>query len=82
MAADIGGHRWDFELDIRTVRDRKLAAIAAHRTQLPGGDPRAIFPPGIIDALLDVERYAIAGVTRAPVETLLASLGREITRAS
>lgn len=76
----IGGDRWDIELDVRSVRDQKLGAIAAHRTQLPGGDPRAIFPGGIVDELLLTERYAVAGVADGPVHALVAALGREITR--
>lgn len=42
-------------IDIRTTAARKLAAIAAHRSQLPGGDPHRLFPPGIVGALLDEE---------------------------
>jgi N-acetyl-1-D-myo-inositol-2-amino-2-deoxy-alpha-D-glucopyranoside deacetylase len=48
-------------LDIRSVAARKLAAIACHRSQLPGGDPRALFPPGIVDQLLETEYYEVAG---------------------
>jgi LmbE family N-acetylglucosaminyl deacetylase len=80
--SSIGGDPWDIELDITSVADAKLAAIAAHKTQLPGGDPRAIFPEGIVDALLSVERYAVAGVARGPVEAVLDALGPEITRRS
>lgn len=46
-----------FEVDIQPAADEKLAAIGAHRSQLPGGDPEAIFPPGIVAALLDLERF-------------------------
>jgi N-acetyl-1-D-myo-inositol-2-amino-2-deoxy-alpha-D-glucopyranoside deacetylase len=46
-------------VDIRAVREVKLAAIAAHRSQLPAGDPHAIFPAGIVDRLLEEERFAI-----------------------
>ncbi|MCC6385933.1 MAG: PIG-L family deacetylase [Dehalococcoidia bacterium] len=60
-ASAIGVTRWDEEVDIRAVAATKLAAIAAHRTQLPGGDPRAIFPPGIVDALLEREWFTHAG---------------------
>ena len=81
-AALIGGGHWDWELDITPVRDQKLAAIAAHRTQLPGGDPRAIFPEGIVDALLEVERYAFAGPATASGRALLLKLGKEITQRS
>lgn len=48
-------------VDIRAVAERKLAAIACHRSQLPGGDPRALFPPGIVDQLLETEYYEVAG---------------------
>ena len=53
----IGSAVPSLEVDIRPVRHRKLAAIAAHRSQLPGGDPEALFPPGIIAALLATERF-------------------------
>lgn len=56
-AEEIGSDAWEYEVAIAALRETKLAAIAAHRTQLPGGDPAAIFPPGIVAALLDVERF-------------------------
>ncbi|MEO8538665.1 MAG: PIG-L deacetylase family protein [bacterium] len=56
----IGSDTWHYEIPIESVRDTKLASIAAHRSQLPGGDPRAIFPPGIVDALLDTECFSDA----------------------
>ena len=31
--------------------EQKLVAIAAHRSQLPKGDPTALFPPGIVSSL-------------------------------
>ncbi len=58
-AGDIGGGPWDEERDIAAVAGLKLAAIAAHRTQLPGGDPHALFPPGIVAALLSRERFRV-----------------------
>lgn len=58
-AAAIGGGPWDEERDIAAVAGLKLAAIAAHRTQLPGGDPHALFPPGIVAALLSRERFRV-----------------------
>lgn len=73
----IGSDRWHFALDVSSLRDEKLAAIAAHRTQLPGGDPRAIFPPGIVDALLTTERYAFSGPEPAGLRQLLVPLGAE-----
>jgi LmbE family N-acetylglucosaminyl deacetylase len=47
-------------VDIRGVRELKLAAIGAHRSQVPGGDPHAIFPGGIVERLLQDECFAIA----------------------
>lgn len=47
-------------LDIRAVRDRKLAAIAAHRSQLTGGDPFTLLRPGLVERLLDEEWYDVA----------------------
>jgi LmbE family N-acetylglucosaminyl deacetylase len=54
-AADVA-----LRLDVRSVRDRKLAAIAAHRSQLLDGDPLTFLRPGIVDRLLDEEWYLVA----------------------
>jgi N-acetyl-1-D-myo-inositol-2-amino-2-deoxy-alpha-D-glucopyranoside deacetylase len=71
----IGAARHDLQVDITVVRAQKLAAIAAHRSQLPGGDPFALFPPGVVDGLLDYERFALAhGVDRAAAAALLAGI--------
>lgn len=56
-AEDLGVDGPALSLDIGPYSGRKLAAIAAHRTQLPGGDPRALFPAGIVEALLGEEWY-------------------------
>ncbi|MBA4179537.1 MAG: hypothetical protein C0506_03015 [Anaerolinea sp.] len=56
-AADIGSASFDYEVDIRPVARVKLSAIRAHRSQLPGGDPEALFPAGIVSRLLEVERF-------------------------
>lgn len=53
----IGTANCDYEADIRPVRETKLRSLACHRTQLPGGEAEAIFPPGIVAALLDRERF-------------------------
>lgn len=74
-AEAIGGDVWQYELDVQGVRERKLASISAHRSQLPGGDPEAIFPPGIVAQLLDVERFADA--TGSYVASTAALLGFE-----
>ena len=57
----------DLRLDIRAVRDRKLAAIAAHRSQLAGGDPFTFLRPGLVQRLLDEEWYAVAHGPPLPV---------------
>lgn len=58
------------------IRERKLAAIAAHRSQLPGGDPYRLFPDDIVAALLENERFAEAcGCRRDMTRQLLAGLG-------
>ena len=44
-------------VDISSVARLKLEAIRCHRSQLPDGDPRSLFPPGIIPLLLGVEHY-------------------------
>lgn len=46
-------------VDIREAAREKLAAIACHRTQLPDGDPRSLFPRGIVPLLLGVEYYQL-----------------------
>jgi N-acetyl-1-D-myo-inositol-2-amino-2-deoxy-alpha-D-glucopyranoside deacetylase len=71
----IGAARIDYELAIRSVVSQKRAALAAHRSQLPAGDPAALFPPGIVAALLEVERFTDAdGHAVAATRALLTSL--------
>jgi LmbE family N-acetylglucosaminyl deacetylase len=48
-------------IDIRAFAEAKLSAIAAHASQLQRGDPRTLFPPGIVDATLADEWFALAG---------------------
>jgi N-acetyl-1-D-myo-inositol-2-amino-2-deoxy-alpha-D-glucopyranoside deacetylase len=43
----------DLRLDIRAVAGRKRAALAAHRSQLPGGDPTRFLAPALPRAALD-----------------------------
>lgn len=52
-------------VDISAVAAIKLAAISCHRSQLPGGDPRTMFPPGIVDQLLTEERFQIGAEASA-----------------
>lgn len=49
----------DAVVDVRDVAAQKLAAIASHRSQLPGGDPLRLFPPGIVAATLAEERFTL-----------------------
>lgn len=74
-AEAIGTDDWHYAVDIRSVREAKFASIAAHRSQLPGGDPEALFPPGIIAAVLDEEWFSGAAGRPSPaVADLLAGL--------
>lgn len=71
----IGAGPVHYEVPIASVATTKLAAISAHASQLPGGQPEALFPPGIISSLLEVERFADAkGAPRAQTAALLRSL--------
>ena len=75
---EIGSAGWHYDVPIAAIAATKLAAIAAHRSQLPGGQPNAIFPPGIVSSLLTVERFSDPHGTRdAGVASLLASLTGE-----
>lgn len=72
-ADEIGASPWHYKLPIGEVAATKLASISAHRSQLPGGDPEAIFPPGIVAQLLGVECFSDArGFHDAGVAALLA----------
>lgn len=74
-ASAIGAGPRPYAVDIRAVREAKLASIAAHRSQLPGGDPEALFPPGIVAALLEEEWFADGSGEADPgVARLLRSL--------
>jgi len=72
---DLGGGKVHYRVPIGGTAGQKLAAIAAHRTQLPDGDPRALFPPGIIDGLLSIECFEDAsGRANQRIATLIAQL--------
>ncbi len=76
-ADEMGAERFDYEVPIAGVAATKLASIAAHRSQLPGGEAEALFPPGIVRALLEVERFEDAsGEWRRATAELLAALER------
>lgn len=72
----IGAEPWHYEVDVSSILPLKLAAVSAHRTQLPGGDPHALFPPGVLTAVLTTERFADASGEQSPAAArLLASFG-------
>jgi LmbE family N-acetylglucosaminyl deacetylase len=74
-AEDIGGERFRYEVPISGVAATKVASIAAHQSQLPGGEAEALFPPGIVRALLAVERFEDAsGQPHEATSELLAGL--------
>ena len=73
---DLGSNRAHYEVDVSAVRESKLAAIGSHRTQLAGGSPESMFPPGIVAALLGRERFIDArGARDERTAVLLAGLG-------
>ena len=49
--------RVDYVVDIGPFESRKLASIAAHRSQLGDGDPRSFLIPGLVEPLLREESY-------------------------
>ena len=63
----------DYRVDTRPFRDKKLAAIAAHRSQLVDEDPRSFLLPGLVEPLLDEECFAHASgpALTAPLSALL-----------
>ena len=76
-AADVGTTAVHYRVPLASVATTKLSALGAHGSQLPGGDPHAIFPPGIVEVLLGEERYldardAADPATAALIDGLLA----------
>ncbi|MGI8551867.1 MAG: hypothetical protein ACR2PL_13945, partial [Dehalococcoidia bacterium] len=61
---------------VEEFADGKLRALACHRSQYDGDDPRAIFPPGVVDRLLQVEYFHLEGPTPAgrPLTDIFAEL--------
>lgn len=62
-------------VDITTMSSTKLDAIACHRSQLSGGDPRTLFPPGLVDATLTTEWFEVAAGHDAGDGPAFAALG-------
>lgn len=56
----------DLRLDVRAERPAKLAAIAAHGSQLAGGDPLTFLRPGLVAQVLDDELYTVAAGAPLP----------------
>lgn len=48
---------WDVRVDVTPWRERKLAAVAAHASQLPQGDVYRFLRPGLLAQLLTEERF-------------------------
>ena len=48
------------KVPIKSVREIKLGSIAAHISQLEAGDPMSFLMPGLIEMLLDEERFTLA----------------------
>lgn len=63
--SEIGSDVWDVEVDISEVIGQKRNALASHRSQLRGGDPEALFPPGIVAHLMERERFSRTGPSTA-----------------
>lgn len=63
--AAIGSAAPDYEAPVAAVAEAKLASISAHRSQLADGTPQSLFPPGIVDALLEAERFTDAAGQRS-----------------
>lgn len=47
-------------IDVADYVKQKLAAIQSHRTQVRAGAPYGVFPPGILEPIVAVERFTLA----------------------
>lgn len=70
--AAIGGAPWHYEVPAGAAADAAWRALACHRSQLPGGDPGALFPAGIVETALS--RLRLADATGAVCGATLALL--------
>lgn len=57
----------DLAVDINEVRDKKLSAIACHKSQLKGGQASTFLKKGLIDGLLKNEWFMCAAGPPIPV---------------
>lgn len=59
---DLGIERDEADLcvDVTSVRDLKLAAVAAHASQLADGDPTSFVFPGLLEPLLEEEWFTLS----------------------
>ncbi|PKN56589.1 MAG: hypothetical protein CVU56_15275 [Deltaproteobacteria bacterium HGW-Deltaproteobacteria-14] len=53
-------------VEVGPLRAAKLAALAAHRSQLPDGDPMRFLHPGLVTPLLEREWFRVAGGPALP----------------
>ena len=63
-------------IDIREFSDRKLAAIACHRSQLRDGDPNTLFPNGLVQRTLTTELFTLGA--GKPVSRRLRNLSEDL----
>ena len=56
----------DLCVELGPLRTRKLAAIAAHRSQLRDADPTSFLWPGLVDRLLEQEWFMVASGPELP----------------
>ena len=59
----------DLVVEVGPLRAVKLAALAAHRSQLPDGDPLRFLHPGLVTPLLEREWFRVAGGPALPTGT-------------
>ena len=60
VAGPLGGESWDLEVALTQGElAAKVRAIGAHASQLGVGGPEALFPSGIVQRIVPVERYRL-----------------------
>lgn len=58
--ASLGTDRADLVVPVAAMREKKLASIAAHRSQVRDGDPLRFLVDGLVEELLVIERFVLA----------------------